>query len=279
VRRSSFAVGLCALALFACRARQPAPAATPDNAAPTLAPPAAAPPQGAPSQRGAPDAYDAVVADEDRDPVDRALDAGRRPAELFRFFGIAPGMKVAEIAAGSGYTAELLARTVGDGGRVYGVNSKFVLERFAEQPWATRLAKPVMKNVVRVDREFDDPLPPDAKDLDAVLIVLFYHDTVWMKTDRERMNSAIFTALRKGGVYGIVDHASRAGAGTSEAETLHRIEEKVVREEVTRAGFVLRAEADFLRNPSDTRDWNASPRKAGELRGTSDRFVLKFEKP
>jgi predicted methyltransferase len=42
---------------------------------------------------------------------------------------------------------------------------------------------------------------------------------------------------------------------------------------------VLRAEADFLRNPSDTRDWNASPRKAGELRGTSDRFVLKFEKP
>ena len=43
-------------------------------------------------------------------------------------------------------------------------------------------------SVVRVDREFDDPLPPEATDLDAVLIVLFYHDTVWLRTDRARMN-------------------------------------------------------------------------------------------
>jgi predicted methyltransferase len=34
-----------------------------------------------------------------------------------------------------------------------------------------------------------------------------------------------------------------------------------------------------LRNPDDFRDWNASPTKAGERRGTSDRFVLKFVKP
>ena len=44
-------------------------------------------------------------------------------------------------------------------------------------------------------------------------------------------------------------------------------------------GFQLDGEADFLRNPSDTRDWNDSPREAGERRGTSDRFVLKFKKP
>jgi predicted methyltransferase len=223
--------------------------------------------------------YDTIVAASDRDAADRELDAGRHPAELLRFFGIAPGMQVAEIGAGGGYTAELLARAVGENGRVYGVNSKFILERFAEQPWTARLAKPVMKNVLRVDRDFDDPLPPGAKALDAVLIVLFYHDTVWMKTDRERMNRAIFSALRPGGVYGIVDHSAAPGAGISQAETLHRIEEKVVRDEVVRAGFVLRAEANFLKNPSDKRDWNASPRKAGELRGTSDRFVLRFEKP
>jgi len=34
-----------------------------------------------------------------------------------------------------------------------------------------------------------------------------------------------------------------------------------------------------MRNPADTRDWSASPRTAGERRGTSDRFVLKFVKP
>ncbi len=48
--------------------------------------------------------------------------------------------------------------------------------------------------------------------------------------------------------------------------------------EVTAAGFRLAGEANFLRNPSDTRDWNDSPREAGARRGTSDRFALKFVK-
>jgi predicted methyltransferase len=53
----------------------------------------------------------------------------------------------------------------------------------------------------------------------------------------------------------------------------------VVRAEIEKAGFRLRAESSFLRNPGDARDWNASPKVAGEKRGTSDRFVLAFEKP
>jgi predicted methyltransferase len=52
-----------------------------------------------------------------------------------------------------------------------------------------------------------------------------------------------------------------------------------VKDEVARAGFKLGAEADFLRNPADTRDWNDSPRAAGERRGTRDRFVLRFVQP
>jgi hypothetical protein len=53
---------------------------------------------------------------------------------------------------------ELLARVVGPEGQVFAQNNKFVLERFAEAPLSERLAKPILKNVVRVDREFDDPL-------------------------------------------------------------------------------------------------------------------------
>ena len=53
----------------------------------------------------------------------------------------------------------------------------------------------------------------------------------------------------------------------------------MVRDEITAAGFVLDAEASFLRNPSDARDWNDSPSAAAERRGTSDRFVLRFVKP
>ena len=221
----------------------------------------------------------AVVGAPDRTADDRALDAGRHPDQLLAFIGARPGMRVAELGAGLGYTTELLARAVGPRGVVYAQNNRFILEKFAETPWSARLAKPVMKPVVRVDREFDDPLPPAARDLDAVVNVMLYHDTVWMQTDRHKMNRAVYAALKPGGIYVIVDHSGRTGTGTTETQTLHRIEERVVREEIESAGFKLVGDADFLRNPGDPRDWNASPRSAGERRGTSDRFVLKFAKP
>jgi predicted methyltransferase len=87
-------------------------------------------------------------------------------------------MRVAELVAGRGYTTELLARAVAPGGTVYGENPKAVLG-FAGEFWAARLGKPIMSHVVRVDRELDDPLPPGATGLDAVVMVLNYHDAVW----------------------------------------------------------------------------------------------------
>lgn len=221
----------------------------------------------------------AIVDAPDRDDADRKLDAGRHPGQTLAFFDVRAGQKVADLAAGGGYTTELLARAVGPTGVVYSQNNQFINDRFASEPWSARLAKPVNKNVVKVIREFDDPLPPEATDLDIVFDVLFYHDTVWMKADRAKMNAAIFRALKRGGIYAIIDHSGRAGTGTTESDTLHRIEESVVRKEILAAGFTLAEEADFLRNPADARDWNANPGAAGAKRGTSDRFVLKFVKP
>jgi predicted methyltransferase len=195
------------------------------------------------------------------------------------FIGVRPGMKIGELAAGGGYSAELFARAVGPSGVVYGQNPKIILERYAEKPWSARLEKPIMKNVVRVDREFDDPLPPEAKNLDVVLMNLFYHDTVWMKVDRARMNQAIYQALKPGGVYVVIDHSAKAGAGLADVETLHRIEEPALRAEIEKAGFKLVRESNVWRVPDDTRDWSTSPRVAGERRGTSDRFALVYARP
>ncbi len=225
------------------------------------------------------ESFRALVDAPDRSEQDRQLDIGRKPADMLAFFGIKEGMKVAELGAGDGYTTEILARAVGPTGKVYAQNNRWILEKFAERPWAERLQKPVMANVVRVDREFDDPLPAEARDLDAVFIVLFYHDAYWFGVDRQRMNEAVFRALKPGGVYAIIDHSGREGTGITEVKTLHRIEESAVRDDIEKAGFQLAAEGTFLRNPSDTRDWNAAPFAAGERRGTSDRFVLKFIKP
>lgn len=274
VNRTRLVLGL-ALLLAACG--EPPPAATP-AVTPGAAAPAAATSGASGASRVAPE-LQAIVDAPDRDPVDRALDAGRKPAELLAFLGVKPGMKVAELAAGGGYTAELLARAVGPTGTVYGQNSKLLLDKFAAKPWAARLAKPVNKNVVAVVRDFDDPLPPEATDLDVVVMNLFYHDTVWMKTDRARMNAAVLRALKPGGVFVVIDHSARAGAGVAEAQTTHRIEESVVKAELAAAGFTPRAESPFLRNPADTRDWSTSPGAAGEKRGSSDRFALAFARP
>jgi predicted methyltransferase len=221
---------------------------------------------------------DAIAAD-DRSPADRQIDAGRKPGEVLAFFGIAPGQKVGELFAGGGYTTELMARTVGDSGKVYAENTKDILDKFARKPWSERTAKPINKNVVSLERPIDDPFGTDVKNLDAVVTILNYHDTVNMKADRAKMNKAVFDALKPGGVYGIVDSSAAAGTGTRDTDSLHRIDEDVVKKEVTAAGFKLEGESDALRNASDTRDWNSSPRAAGERRGTSDRFLLKFTKP
>ena len=235
-------------------------------------------PSGTPAAAAAKADPKAIVAAADRSEQDRALDKGRHPEEFLTFFSVQPGQRVADLMAGGGYTSELLARAVAPNGVVYAQNNAFV-QKFANEPLTARLKTPGAKGIVRLDRELDDPLPPEAKDLDLVVMVLFYHDMFWLKTDREKANRAVMNALKPGGIYGIVDHSAPAGHGVSDVSTTHRIEESIVKEEIVKAGFVFVEEGKFLRNPGDTRDWNASPREAGERRGTSDRFVYKFKKP
>jgi predicted methyltransferase len=255
------------------------PSSKPPSAA-SATPPAAPPLPDLPHEKiVVTPALKAIIDAKDRTDDDKKLDAGRHPAEMLAFLGIKPGMKVADLVAGGGYTTELLARAVGAKGKVYSENPKFIVEKFADKAWTERLKRDADKNVTRLDRELEDPFPADVKDLDVVVMNLFYHDTFWMKTDRAKMNAAIFASLKKGGIFVVIDHSGRPGTGSTEVETLHRIDERVVREEVVVAGFKIAGDGDFLRNANDTRDWNDSPRAAGERRGTSDRFALKFQKP
>ncbi len=213
-----------------------------------------------------------------RPDADRVRDQGRKPARVLAFFGVEPGWRVAELMAGQGYYAEILARAVGPQGRVFIHNSPFVLERFAEVPLSKRLARAGLDNAARINAELDAPNLPGK--LDAVLIFLFYHDAYWQKVDREKLNRAVFEALKPGGVYGVVDHHAKPGRGAQDVSTLHRVEASLVKQEILAAGFVLDGESDLLANPEDTRDYNVFRfRQAGMERDQTDRFVLRFRKP
>ena len=221
------------------------------------------------------DHLDDAVASSARPASDTARDADRKPAEILRFYGIAPGMNVAELMSGRGYYAEILAAAVGESGKVYVQNNQFVLERFAEKDITERLAKPQLKNAVRLDREIDDPGLP-AGELDAALMILFYHDTYWMEADREKMNRAVFEALKPGGTYGIVDHHAEPGSGPRDVKTLHRVDAALVKKEVLAAGFEWVGESDVLAHPEDDRSANVFD---DGLRGKTDRFAYRFRKP
>ncbi len=166
----------------------------------------------------------AIAGASDRTDADHALDPGRRPAEMLDFLRIATGMRVAEIGAAGGYTTELLARAVGPGGTVFAQNSKLLLSMVGDE-WRVRLARAAMRPVVPVEREFEAPLPPEARDLELVVMNAMYHDTIWIGTDRARMNRAIFEALAPGGAFVVIDSSARPGADSNEAAyELHRVD-------------------------------------------------------
>jgi predicted methyltransferase len=221
----------------------------------------------------------AIVAAPDRTDRDRAKDKYRKPADLLVFVGVAPGMHVADLGAGTGYSSELIARAVGPSGSVIAQDTPhWDDDGGLTKLWVDRLARPAMANAKHVMRGWNDPLPAEAKDLDVVTFVAAYHDVIAEKDDSQKLDAAVFAALKHGGVFVVVDNSAKAGSGTAACAPLHRIDEQVVRDEVTRAGFKLAATGDFMRNPSDTRDWNADP-NADPRTHTQDLFAFKFIKP
>ncbi|MDE2502777.1 MAG: class I SAM-dependent methyltransferase, partial [Burkholderiales bacterium] len=222
------------------------------------------------------------VAAADRTPGDRALDARRKPAALLDFIGVRPGMIALDVAAGGGYTSELLARAIGPAGAVYGQSAPPRSPAPARTS-ATALAAREHRleadhvpaaQLIAVQQRFEDPVPAVLADggIDLVTLVFNYHDFGHMGVDRARFNRALFKALKPGGLYVVVDHAGRPGTGISESGTLHRVEESLVRREIEAAGFRFVAAGDFLRDPAD-------PRDARQPAVPEDAFALKFVRP
>ncbi|MEM7409785.1 MAG: methyltransferase domain-containing protein [Myxococcota bacterium] len=217
----------------------------------------------------------AAVDHPDRHPEDVQRDADRKPGEVLAFFQIEPGMKVVDLMAGGGYYTELVARAVGPEGAVYAHDTAWKIQKYGERRLTEVRSKPGLGHIKRWVQDLDDPKLPEGQ-LDAALLLLFYHDTFWQEVDREAMNRAIFRALTPGGVYGVIDHTAEPGSGDRDVETLHRGDPDLIREEILAAGFVLEEESDLLRNPEDDRTRNVF---APFLRGKTDRFVYRFRKP
>jgi predicted methyltransferase len=210
--------------------------------------------------------FSSILGDKERPDTEKALDATRKPDEVLAFYGVKSGDKVADIFAARGYYTAILSQVVGPQGTVYSAVPA------ARPELSERLKNPKFTNVRLIEGPLEKLALPQDGSLDFALIHLNYHD---LAPDlRIAMNKRIFGALKRGGVYGVVDHSAKEGSGNEAVKTLHRIDKLLVIKEVTGSGFKLAKEGTMLGRPEDKRDFNVN-----KERNLSDRFVLAFQKP
>jgi predicted methyltransferase len=203
-------------------------------------------------------------------------------AELIRFSRVDAGATVIDVYPGDGDWTRLFSDVVGPEGRVYSFVPAEVAH-FKNDPvglMRTLAKEPGRENVEVVSADLV-AMPQATRPADVLWLHLFYHDlhTALMQAKgatAAEFNRAVYERLKSGGYYVIVDHATAAGVGMSNAQSLHRIDPASVREEVEAAGFVLDAESTVLANKDDP---HSSKVFDPSIKGETDRFAYRFVKP
>ena len=210
------------------------------------------------------------------------LDEVRRPAEVLRFLGLRRGDRVLDYFTGTGYYADITARAVGPEGLVVGWNGAAFNrnERTRQALDEIRARNPNFIYYATPNTAIAFP----RESFDFVMLHLVYHDAYWEsarfglpRIDPNSVVQAIWHATRPGGTVAVVDHVAAAGGDTrAVVEATHRIDPAVIRADFERAGFVLEAESNLLRNPRDNYAINVFDES---IRGRTDRVVYRFRKP
>lgn len=227
------------------------------------------------------EAIEAAINNPRRPGADRERDQQRRAGRVLEFFGIGPGMTVLDLFSGGGYYTEVLSYLVGESGKVVAHNNtpytKFAEAEIAERYNAGRLA-----NVERLLGENNELELPE-NTFDAVLMILAYHDVYfadedigWSRIDSPEFLAEVYASMKPGGVLGVVDHIAEPGSPPQTAQTLHRIDPELIKRDLAAAGFVYDGSSDILRDARDDRRRSVF---ADEVRGSTDRAVLRFRKP
>ena len=201
-------------------------------------------------------------------------DARRKAAEVLTFSGVKSGDIVIDYLPGSGYWTRIFTSIVGPKGRVYALWPASGA-RFAAKALPA-LQDRHLPNVIAQVQPSDLPTAPQPVDL--FWTVQNYHDLANSGGEPalHAFNSAVFAALKPGGTYVVIDHADAAGTGLAGTATRHRIDKDAVIRQIESVGFHLVAQSQALANPAD--DHQAKIFDPA-IRGHTDQFVLKFQKP
>jgi predicted methyltransferase len=227
--------------------------------------------------------YQAAIADSRRPAEDVARDAGRKPAQILEFFGIAPGQRVLDISSGNGYFTRIISGVVGNNGSVVANNSG---SRINDEFKANLQTQYSSYDNVELNYETPEAISLPDNSVDTVLLALVVHH--WHYADEwggfvpavalQRYDN-IFRMLKPGGTFAVIDHEAQPGMARKDSSEIHRITAENAIDDITLAGFVLDPETDISLIHANEPNDDITIRWASEPRDATRRIVHRYRKP
>lgn len=221
---------------------------------------------------------EAAMAADIRTEADTVRDRNRKPVETLEFFQLSDDMRVLEMLPGGGWYTKLLAPVLRENGELYvaiGINN--VRENLIPKPGFDHV------NVIDLDIEFERigpfntsyvaPFDFGVSDID--LAVTFRNMHGFTAEGRANINTAVFSALKSGGLYGVIDH-TRRHMQQIDSESRRRVDVVEIIKEALDAGFELVDYSDLHYRPDDELRYEVG---RATVTGNTDRFTLLFRKP
>ena len=229
----------------------------------------------------------------------KARDAYRHPRQTLEFFGVKPSSTVVEIwPGGAAWYTEILAPLLKPSGKLYAAHFAVDAELGYFKTNRAKFDAMVAGNSdIYGALQTTTLMPPQhvaiapAGSADFVLTFRNVHNWIYAETV-EQVFKAMFTALKPGGVLGVVEHRAKAGTSLEDMIKSGYVTEAEVKRLAAQAGFKFVAASEVNANPKDTAShpkgvWTLPPslRLGDEKRseylaiGESDRMTLKFVKP
>lgn len=220
---------------------------------------------------------DLALKSELRGESDTKRDRNRKAKETLAFFGLEDDMKVVELIPGGGWYTKLLAPVLAENGELliaYGTSG--IEKRLMDKPGFEKVS--ILAKEAKLFRaegaDFYSLENGDlgTKNVDIVFTFRNYHN--FDEAGRMEMNKAAHKALKKGGIYALVDH-TRRHMQENNRENRRRIDPVLAIKEIQASGFELVDYSTLHYRLDDELRYEVG-RKS--VTGNTDRWTLKFKK-
>jgi predicted methyltransferase len=292
-RRTALFTAVASAAAFAARAQ--------DN------PMLHAPHAGPPPQTDYDPALVALVNGPQRSAANKARDPWRHPLETLSFWGLQPGLVVADIDPGGGYWTEIVAPYLAQGGGRYIAGmadsndpaTSDGAKRGRAAFEAKYADKAVYGDIVYAPFSAAGGFIAPANSIDLIIYSRYVHDLMGIPGALPRTLGGFQSSLRPGGILAVEEHRADPRAMVPNATDGYVATDFVIGE-ARKAGLMFEKASEINANPKDTKDhpfgvWTLPPTRRSapggqppnpafdhskyDAIGESDRMTLRFRKP